>query len=176
MNIGKTVDIVIDKRGREWPIIKLHEGIYGFRDCPFYARFDENGSTNVYEDATIKKAIEEWCDENMTPEQRERYGKPFLASLYQIKGEKALEFVKKSEGEVQFDYYKDPHNQIKMCPYYWEDYWEDSEYDYVGAPYWTNSPLADGTNYLRYVGSDGKVDDSSAYYNLLGVSPCFKGE
>lgn len=166
--IGDALDVVTDKNGRKWEIIKLHEGIAGFRDCPFCARFDENGSTNVYEDATIKKAIEEWCDENMTPEQRERYGKPFLASLYQIKGEKALKFVKKSEGEVQFDYYKDPHNQIKMCP----DYWEDSEYDYVGAPYWTRSPGADNTSNVRFVDDLGYVSYYNAY-NGYGVAPCF---
>ena len=166
--IGETVDVVIDKKGREWPIVRLHEGIAGFRDCPFCARFDENGDTNVYEDATIKKVIDEWCDENMTPEQRERYGKPFLASLYQIKGEKALKFVKKSEGEVQFDYYKDPHNQLKMCP----DYWEDSEYDYVGAPYWTSSPNAGNTYSVRYVYNGGNMYNYSAN-NYRGVAPCF---
>ena len=166
--IGDVLDVVTDKNGRKWEIIKLHEGIAGFRDCPFCARFDENGSTNVYEDATIKKAIEEWCDENMTSKQRERYGKPFLASLYQIKGEKALKFVKKSEGEVQFDYYKDPHNQIKMCP----DYWEDNEYDYVGAPYWTSSPCADFTDFVRRVNGDGDVDGGSANGGY-GVAPCF---
>ena len=166
--IGSVLDVVTDKNGSKWEIIKLHEGIAGFRDCPFCARFDENGSTNVYEDATIKKAIEEWCDENMTPEQRERYGKPFLASLYQIKGEKALKFVKKSEGEVQFDYYKDPHNQIKMCP----DYWGGNEYDYVGAPYWTSSPNADSTYNVRNVYYNGSMNSNLAYSDR-GVAPCF---
>lgn len=168
--IGAVLDIVIDKNGRKWEIIKLHEGIAGFRDCPFCAQFDEEGKTSVYDGTTIKQTIEKWCEENMTVEQRARYGKPFLASLYQIKGDKALKFIERQEGEVQFDYYKDPHNQIKMCP----DYWKDDNCDYVGAPYWTSSPYTDNIYDVCFVNYYGGVSYSFvAYSKGSGVAPCF---
>lgn len=167
-DIGKTVDVVIDEKGRRWPIIKLHEGIYGFRDCPFCAEYNDSGKNEPFEESDAYKATIKWLDENMTPGQRKRWGEPFLASLYQIKGEKAHEYAKPVEGEVQFDYYKDWHNQIKMCP----DYWEDNEYDYVGAPYWTSSPHSGYANRVCIVGSYGV-----ASYNIAndtgGVAPCF---
>ena len=165
--IGETMDVVTDKKGREWPIIRLHEGIYGFRDCPFYAKYNESGKNGPFEKSDAYKATIKWLDENMTHEQRERWGEPFLASLYNIMGRKAHELTEPVEGEIQFDYYKDWHNRIKSCP----DLYDEDQTEF-GSWYWTDSPYSGDTGSVCGVDSDG-----NAYYNVAiydhGVAPCF---
>lgn len=165
--IGKTVDVVTDRKGREWPIIKLHEGIYGFRDCPFCAKYNESGKNGPFEKSDAYKATIKWLDENMTHEQRERWGEPFLASIYNIMGRKDHELTEPVEGEIQFDYYKDWHNRVKSCP----DLHDEDQTEF-GSWYWTGSPLSGGTYYVCDVGSNG-----NAYVNYAdspsGVAPCF---
>ena len=165
--IGETVDVVIDKKGREWPIVRLHEGIFGFRDCPFCAKYNESGKNGPFEKSDAYKATIKWLDENMTTEQRERWGEPFLASLYNIMGEKAHKLTDRMEGEIQFDYYKDWHNRIKSCP----DLYDEDQTDF-GSWYWTDSPGSGYTYYVCFVNSNG-----GAYYYVAdyenGVAPCF---
>ena len=165
-DIGKTVDVVIDKKGRRWPIIKLHEGIYGFRDCPFCAQYNKSGENEPFEESDAYKATIKWLDENMTPGQRKRWGEPFLASLFNIMGEKAHEYAKPVEGEVQFDYYKDWHNRVKSCPDLYE-----CEHEF-GAWHWTSSPYSDNPYVVCCIDCDGKANLDDAF-DEGGVSPCF---
>ena len=165
--VGDIVDIVTDKKGREWPIIKLHEGIYGFRDCPFCEQYNKSAKNDPFEESSSYKATIKWRDENMTTEQRERWGEPFIASLYNIMGEKAYNSTEPVEGEIQFDYYKDWHNRIKSCP----DLYDEHQPDY-GSEYWTNSPCLFGTSSMCGVDSSGDANNCFAFCEL-GIAPCF---
>ena len=169
-NVGEIVDVVIDKRGREWPIIKLHDGIYGFRDCPLCSVYNESKDNGSFEESDACKAMIEWIDENMTPDQLKRLGKPFIASLYNIIGKKAYELTNPSEGEIQFDYYKDWHNRVKSCPDLSETYQTE-----FGARYWTSSPYYDDTVYVCGIILNGNSDISPSDCKY-GIAPCFKGE
>ena len=167
--VGDIVDVVADKKGRRWPIIKLHKGIYGFRDCPFFTYYNELGNDGPFEKSDAYKKTIEWLDENMAPEQRKRWGEPFLASLYNIVGKKAYEYAEPVEDEIQFDYYKDWHNRIKSCP----DLSEEDETDF-GSCYWTSSHIpsvAEGR--MCFISNSGNSDYANNAYSFRGIAPCF---
>ena len=164
--IGSVVDTIIDKKGRHWPIIKLHDGIYGFRDCPFVSCYNEEYGFTPWEKSTAFNEAMKWIGENMTAEQQKRWDKPFIASLANIVGGG----FGSGFSDIQWDYYKDWHNRVKSCP----DYWGQEDADY-GACYIT-STLVDYEEekgvYVQCVNTGGKpyVD---RVLSPRGVSLCF---
>lgn len=135
-------------------------GVLVFRDAIFEAPFDRSDDcTNVYDNSTLKKELEEWFDKNAPQVLKDNYTVDLLND-YEIFDEDQL--PEEYRIGKQLTIFKDWHNRIKGVKGERYSTW-----------WWTK------TAYRGYVSSAIRVDSTgnrNSYYayDTYGVVPCLR--
>lgn len=161
--VGKIIKVRF-KDGKNYELVKYHEGIIGTRDCPFSSRMNEDWSKEAdWNTSDLKPKLEKWFKEN-APEELVEICDVTIPSMTNIYGKEYKNYHHDDKNQFQFAYFKDWHNRIKTIL--------SSSSNKEGWWYWTKSPRAGSSDDFCYVDSNG-----NAGYNVAndydGVAPCF---
>lgn len=135
-------------------------GVLVFRDAIFEAPFDRSDDcTNVYDNSTLKKELEEWFDKNAPQVLKDNYTVDLLND-YEIFDEDQL--PEEYRIGKQLEMFKDWHNRIKgVKGQRYSDWW------------WTKTAYRGDVHYAILVGTSGYRSNSSAT-SSFGVVPCLR--
>ena len=167
LNNAKVGDIikVKFKDGKEYEIVKYHDGVIGTRDCPFSHVMNEDWDKEAdWNTCDMKPFIEKWFDDN-APDELKELCSVTIPSVTNIFGDKYKGTrYNDDESEIQWDYFKDWHNRVKTIL--------DESANEEGWWYWTKSKRAGYSVSFVNVYSNGGA--SNDYANITyGVALCF---
>lgn len=161
--VGEIIKVKF-KDGKEYEIVKYHDGVIGTRACPFGHVMNEDWSKEVdWNTCDMKLFIEKWFDDN-APDELKELCSVTIPTATNVFGDKYKDWHDDDKSEIQWDFFKDWHNRIKTRL--------DKERNEEGYVWWLRSPYTNYTDHFVHVGNDGSVNISNAN-NSNGVVLCF---
>jgi hypothetical protein len=153
------------KDGKEYEIVKYHDGVIGTRDCPFSHVMNEDWDKEAdWNTCDMKPFIEKWFDDN-APDELKELCSVTIPSATNIFGDKYKgTCYNDDESEIQWDYFKDWHNRIKTIL--------NESANEEGWWYWTKSKHTVNADRFVLVGTNGSANNYGAN-DTLGVALCF---
>ena len=161
--VGKIVKVKFNN-GKNYELVKYHDGIVGMRDCPFEHVMNEDwGKKADWNTSDLKPYLEKWFEEN-APKELVELCNVTIPSMTNIFGKKYKDWHHDDESQFQFEYFKDWHNRVKSVL--------TNNNKECGDWYWTKSPGAGNSNDFVFVNTYGSAGGNFANYSS-GVAPCF---